>query len=414
MPRRLILALMLVAFLAFDSWVTYQYFTSKFPGANDFYSRYGGARAFWVDRLDPYGDQASLQIQMGIYGRVAGPSEDPGYFAYPFYTVFLVGPLTVLPYPWAEAIWLSLLEACLVGAFLLLLNLFGWRPPRWLLILGVVWSLVFYPATRGLFLGQPGIVVYFLEVLTLWALARQHDTLAGAALAISTIKPQMGFLIVPFLVLWGIRTRRWRFVGSFIGLWGVLMLTSFVVQPSWFGEWLNQLRQYPTYTAIGSPVWVITNVYLPFLGSTGELVIDALLVIPLLWAWYRVLLRGDQAKFDWTVALTLTITHLIAPRTATPHYVVFVLVFVFYFREMIRRDPKDGLQLVAGIMISTTIILWVLFLTTLSGKFEHPINYLPLPFGALIALLVWRRRWWESRPTIRAGDDNLVPVNSAA
>jgi hypothetical protein len=71
MNRRFALALMIVAFLLFDIWATYTYFTSKYPGANDFYSRYGGARAFWIDHLNPYGEAASRQIQIGIYGRPA-------------------------------------------------------------------------------------------------------------------------------------------------------------------------------------------------------------------------------------------------------------------------------------------------------------------------------------------------------
>jgi hypothetical protein len=403
MNRRLALALMLGAFLIFNVLVTYSFFTSRFPGANDFYSRYGGARAFWVNRLNPYGEEASLQIQVGIYGRAVNPGEDPGFFAYPFYTAILVGPLAVLEYPWAEAIWLVLLESWLVGSFWLLADLFGWRPPAWLLLLGMAWSLAFYPAARGLFLGQPGIVVYFLEVLTLWALAKHrvnYDHVAGAALALSTIKPQMGFLIVPFLLLWGLRARRWRFVGAFVVVWGGLMLASFILQPSWFGDWLSQLRLYPEYTAIGSPVWIIAHVYLPFLGQIGEMAINILLVVLMMWAWWRVLWRRDSALFDWTIALTLTVTHLVALRTATPHFVVFSYVLVFYFREITRANRRSGPLIVAGIMIALAVGLWVLFLTTVVNRFEHPVVYLPLPFGSLILLLLTRQQWWRAKPTV--------------
>ncbi len=405
MNRRLALALMFVAFLLFDVWATYTYFTSKYPGANDFYSRYGGARAFWIDHLNPYGEDASQQIQVGIYGRAANPDEDPGYFAYPFYTVILVGPLVLLPYPWAEAIWLVLLEGCLVGAFLLLVDRFGWAPPRWLLILGLVWAIVFYPAARGLFLGQPGIAVYFLEVLTVCALFKRQDRLAGIALALSTIKPQMGFLIVPFLLLWGARSRRWAFVISFAALWGGLMAASFILEPSWFGDWLTQLRQYPDYTAIGSPVWVVTHVYLPFLGQPGEIAITILLIGLMVWAWWRTLWRQEIATFLWTVALTLTVTHLVALRTATPHFVVFTFVIVFCCREITRADRRRGPLLVAGIIIGLVVGLWWLFLATVVNRFEHPILYLPLPVGSLIVLWFTRYLWWRTaREPISAGN----------
>src|SRR5262249_42257287 len=160
------------------------------------------------DGLNPYGDQASLNIQKQIYGRPSLPNEDPGYFVYPFYTVFLLWPLVYMPYAWASAIWMVLLEMLLIVALYLLLDLFRWRPSPLMTALLTVWTLLFYFAARGLILGQIGLLVYFLEVLTFWALTKKRDSLAGVALAISTVKPQMGFPIIPFLLLWAERERR--------------------------------------------------------------------------------------------------------------------------------------------------------------------------------------------------------------
>src|SRR5690606_10405030 len=122
-----------------------------------------------------------------------------------------------------------LLEACLVGSIFLLLDLFSWRPKPLLMALLLLWSLVFYYSARGLILGQPGHLVYFFQLVAVWAIIKGHDEWAGVALALSTIKPQMGFLIVPFLLLWGLRARRWRLVGSFVIAFGGLMLASFVM-----------------------------------------------------------------------------------------------------------------------------------------------------------------------------------------
>src|SRR5690606_9276565 len=107
---------------------------------------------------------------------------------------------------------------------------------------------------------------YFLEVLAIWALVKGRDEWAGLALALSTIKPQMGFLIVPFLLLWGLHAQRWRFVLWFAGVFGVLMVASFLLQPTWISDWITQIQQYPSYTALGSPVWIITD-YMLGLGS---------------------------------------------------------------------------------------------------------------------------------------------------
>ena len=400
MNRRLILAVLIGIFLVFNVWAMYTFITSKFPGANDFFLRWQGTRSYLFDGLNPYSRAATDRVEIGLYGHVAEPDQYPGDFVYPFYIVFLVAPFALLSYPVAAAVWLVLMGASIVYGFWLLADLFKWRPPAWLLIAGMIWSLVFYPAARGMFLGQPGVLVAFLEILTIWALAKNHDALAGVALAVSTIKPPMGYFIVPFLLLWGLSLRRWRFVGSFVVVFAVLAGVSFVLLPSWFTDWLTQVARYPSYTGVESPVWIVTLLVFPFLGQIGGIVISGALILLMLWAWYRAILRRDTAMVDWTVALTLAVTHLVSPRTATPHFIVFGFVLVFYFAHLTRADRRRGPLWVLLIMVALTVMEWVIFLTTLQGRAEQPINFLPLPFGILILLLITRRQWLEARPAM--------------
>ncbi|MGQ9850221.1 MAG: glycosyltransferase family 87 protein [Aggregatilineaceae bacterium] len=389
-----ILALALLITLVANVVVTHHVLTEPYPGHNDFMSRWEGARSYWREGLDPYGETASANIQRQIYGRMAATGEDPGYFAYPFYTVFLLWPLVYLPYAWASAIWMVTLEVCLVAALVLQLDLYRWRPRPWLMAALLFWTVAQYFAARGLFLGQVGLVVYLLQILALWGLARKHDLLAGVALALSTIKPQMGFLLVPFLVLLGIVLRRYRFIAFFAVTLGGLIGASFLLLPAWLGEWVEQLRRYPSYTAIGAPVWIITQYYLG-LGALGEWGANVLLWAVLGWAWYRVLWRGQKSWLDWTVMLTLTITHLSAVRTATPHYVIFTLPFLFYLKRL-SSQRKHGNQWVVAILASLLVLPWAHFVLTVQGRFEHPTVYLPVPFGMLLLLWFTRHDWWQT------------------
>lgn len=390
--QKLILALVALVVFAVVVVGVRSIFTARYPGLNDFMSRWEGARSYWIDGLNPYGEQASLNIQTRIYGRAVVEGEDPGYFAYPFYTVFLVWPLVYLPYSWASAAWMALLAASLIGSLLLLLNLLRWQPGAPLLAALALWALFFYFSARGLILGQPGTLVVFLEILTIWGLARGQNRLAGAALALSTIKPQMGFLVVPFLLLWGWRAQRWNFLAAFAVTFGAALLASFMLLPSWLGDWLAQLSLYPSYTALGSPVWIVTQYYLG-LGSVAEYTVTAALAGWMLWAWWGVLAQKKDARLLWTLALTLTVTHLIAPRTATPHYVVFFLPLVFYFSRLARQ--KWGGLWVALLLAALVLLPWIHFVTTVAGEFEHPTLYLPLPFGILLLLWPTRRMWWR-------------------
>ncbi len=391
---QLSLGLLLIAVFAGAVVLVHNVLTNPYPGHNDFMSRWEGARSFFVDGLNPYGEEASLNIQRRIYGRPVVEGEDPGYFAYPFYTALLVWPLVYTSYAWASAIWMVLLSACMILSLFLLFDLFRAWPSPLLLSGWLLWVLGFYFTARGLILGQPGILVYFLEVLALWALFKNRDSLAGVALAISTLKPQMGFLIVPFLLLYGLLFRRWRFVGFFVGAMALLLGLSFLLQPSWMGDWLAQLGLYPSYTALGSPVWIITSYYLG-LGSWAEIIINIALIITMLWGWYAVLVRRQEERLLWVVVLTLTVTHLIAPRTATPHYVVFIIPLVFYSVLIQRGNRRWGVLIVVLILLLLLVIPWLHFLWTVDGEFENPTLYLPLPFLVLALLWFSRRHWWK-------------------
>ncbi len=405
-----ILSIVLVANVV----ATYAVFTEPFPGRNDFFSRWEGARSFWVDGASPYSDEASLNIQMGIYGRPVIENEDPGLFVYPFYTVFIIAPTAFVDYAIADAIWLVLLEVCLIGAILLILNLYNWKMPIWLLIFAILWSLMDYFPSRGLFLGNPSHVVYFLQILSIWALFKKQESLAGIALAISTLKPQMGYLLVPFLLIWGLRVRHWRFVGAFVVSFGALMLASFALQPDWFSGWIDQVRQYPEYTAAaypdtGSPVWVIVQHYLG-LGDAVEWSVNILLVIPVLWAWYTVLVERRDERFFWAVGLTLVITHLVALRTATPHFAVFTLIIIFYLKQL---SVQYGNWASALMLLGLFVGSWAHFLITVQGRetLEHPSLFLPLPITLYAILWLTRKMWWEHAPIFSTGSSVLSTRN---
>lgn len=403
-----IVAMIAVVIVVANVIVTHNVLTEPFPGHNDFLSRWEGARTFFQDGHSPYSDAASLNIQERIYGRPVEGNEDPGFFVYPFYTVFIVGPTVGMDYAWASAVWMVLLEVCLIASLMLLFDLFQWKPPVWAVVLVWLWGLFDYFAGRGLFLGQPSHVVYFMQILSLWALYRGYNTIGGTALAISTFKPQMGYLMVPFVLLWAIRTKRWRFVASFGVAFGGLMLASFIAEPSWFGDWLDQVRQYPDYTAAaypdtGSPVWIITQHYLG-LGNGGEWLLNIALALPMLWGWYQVLIRQRHAYFLWVVMLTQVTAHLIALRTATPHFVVFNLAVIFYLRHL---STRYGFGASVAALYGLATAWWALFLITVQGRdtLEHPLMFLPFPIGLFILLWWTRRVWWESAPRF-----DLAPI----
>jgi hypothetical protein len=405
-------ALAALILLAAYTWAFQAVFTSRVPSANDFFSRWAGARLYFTRGWDPYGQETSLWIQNAIWGHPATPDEDPSLFAYPFYTVFLVAPYALIgDYSWAQAAWQVTLQVVALAALGLTLAYHRWRPRPLMLGALVLWMLGFYPTARSLLLGQIGLAVFAMTVWALWLMRRSSDPplpqgqearsasdanltgqdatdlLAGALLAVTTVKPQMQFLIIPFALLWAWRERRWMVMAGFGATLAVLLGVSFALLPTWLFDWLAQVSRYPSYTP-PAVLFVLTHQVLA-LGASADLiqrVLVQLLIAYLLAEWWLVLRLEQDHRFDWTIGVTLVVTHLVAPRTATTHFVVFVFPLVALYRHWSRRR-RWGTWAVVGLMAFLLVGMWWLFLATLDGAQEHNIVHVPLPL--LTLALAW-------------------------
>ena len=142
---RIFLILLLLVIIAAESVALYTTFTTKYPGANDFFVRWLGGRAYLLEGINPYDQLVAEDAQKAMFGRLTTPEDkDEAYFAYPLYTLFFFWPLSLMPYAWAQAIWMTLLQFMLLGTTLLSIWLSGWRPPPWLFGLTIFWGIFFY------------------------------------------------------------------------------------------------------------------------------------------------------------------------------------------------------------------------------------------------------------------------------
>lgn len=376
--------------------VTQAVFTSRFPGANDFYPRWRGAQLFFLEGVDPYSREATEAIQRGLYGRPALPDEDQALFVYPFYTIFLLIPLIGMPYVWVQAVWLVTLQFALIAGVVLSLRFLEWRLPTWLLALTLLWAVVFYSGTRTIILGQFAGLVFLWIVATLLALKRGFDGLAAVLLALTTVKPQMSFLFIPALLWWGIGQRRWRFAGGFVASMIVLTGVSFLLSPRWPISFIEQVLYYPGYTEFGSPISILTTHYFPQLGQPVEIVLSILVMLYLFYEWRSLPEAAvDSPKFLFVMALTLVVTNLVATRTGTTNYVMLYFPLLWALRTA-ADSRRQGVYFVALFYFLSGAGMWALFLGTLRGNAENPVMFLPLPIGLFI-VLVWGRSFLQRK-----------------
>ena len=389
---------MLIVFIGMIGGLAYAnyQFVMNSPGGNDFLARWTGARYWIVEGINPYDPEVSLAAQRMIYGRPADPSagEDVAHFVYPLPAMIFFAPFGLLSYPIARALWMTVLEIGL--PLLAFLSVFAarWKPSRWLLAFFILFSIFWYHGMRAVIIGQFAVIEAVLMVGALFAIQRDADSLAGVLLGLSIAKPQMAYLLVPFVIIWSISVRRWQVVLWTVGTLVVLIGGSIWIMPDWPLRWLQQIVDYPSYTRFGSPI-SITFSFLPRGNEVVILIGSALALLYLLWEWTRALGK-DLPWFQWAAAMTLVITNLVSLRTATTNYVVLLLALAIAFRAW--EDRWSGGRWFSWIILITTLVgLWALFLSTVNGNIEDPVMYLPVPYLSLVMLL-WTR-WWTVRTT---------------
>ena len=424
--RHAVIILTMLTLMAAQSWGTYHVFTSRFPGGNDFYARWANGCALVWSGTNPYSDEAMLEAQMGMHGHPAQVGEDRAAFAYPLYTLFFFWPLCyVQPYPLVQAIWMTLMLYALLAAAVLTARVAGWRPGYGIWGATLMWSVFNYPHFRAIVLGQMATLVFLGLALTLWALRRKKDILAGAVLAVTTIKPQMSFLLVPWILWWSAWRRRWSVWAGFCGAMVLLVVISLALVPTWIADFIEDVRSYrdswtqasgsseelvqqgkdETVTAqvknYRSLIWMITR-HLLKLGPAAEVVsVTVLSAYVLLVSWQR--RQADWRGFLWVTGLVLIATNFVAPRTATTHYTMLLLPLFAWFAQLERGLGRKGRWAVLGVELALLVGQWLIFLTTVEGTFEAALVYLPFP---LIMLLV--------ELASRGQDQALAPLESHA
>ncbi len=356
--------------------------TRNAPGANDFYSRWVGARALFWRGENPYAEKVTREIQLGMYGRLARPDEDQVAFAYPLYAAYLAAPFTAFPYALAQALWMALLVVGVVAGALALavVNRITWSPLVLAsILLGVF---LFYPSVRGIFLGQYALLAFAFVAWAALALARGNDTTAGILLALASAKPQPVILLLPVILFWCWMNGRRRVVWSALSTLMLLIVSSFLLVPTWLTDFLNGLRNYAQYAPVGPPLETFFKLLLPPLpAALAFYFASAALVsgmIGLVWknrsrTWYA---------FQPTLGFVALVTTLMAGRIGTPDQVLLFIFWFAWFGKWLVQKRRAILFLSVCFLL---LVPWIVFLNFLQGNQEAVVVTTILPMFTLFA-----------------------------
>ncbi len=306
---------------------------------SDLYPRWLGARELLLHGRNPYSAEITREIQRGYYGRPLDPTlpndpKDQQGFAYPAYVVFLLAPTVKLPFDTLQTGFRWSLVLLAAGSVLLWLSLLRWRPSVGAAGILIALTLGWWPMVQGIKLQQLTLVVAGLLAACGACLAGGWLLLAGALLALATIKPQLTWPLVLWLLVWAAsdwRSRR-RFLFGFGFVMVLLLGGAQLLLPGWLGMFVEAIRRYHQYTQNQSVlVWLFGSI-----AGHGLEVVSVGLCAFCIWPIRRE--SAASLAFGRAFSLVLALTVLVVPMFAPYNQVLLMPAILALLQSEALRD----------------------------------------------------------------------------
>jgi hypothetical protein len=226
----------------------------------------------------------------------------------PPWLLSLLLPYTLFPFRQATWLWFLTNIVLVVAASVLTWKACAGRPSdnqrAWIAPLVIIF---FIPTLNALYSGQVNTFVLFGLAAALFFQTVERRTLAGAALALTMVKPHLVYITVPILLLQAVSRRQWRFVVGFGGVLVLLSGVALLLRPSFPAE-------YASTTAGGDLLRWLTPTLGGFLQATlgwGWAKFIGVIVLPAaIWLWWR---NRDSVSQPVLVHLTSLVSVATAP-----------------------------------------------------------------------------------------------------
>jgi hypothetical protein len=378
--------------------------THRTPRGNlsDLYPRWIGARELLVHGRDPYSAEVTRESQAGYYGRPLDPSrpddpKDQQAFAYPIYVAFLLAPTVHLPFASVQRAFFWLLLGLSLATIPLWLRVLRMSLNPWEQASVMGFLLGSLALMQGLKLQQISLVVAAIVAAAIAFLVTDRPIAAGILLALSTIKPQLVWLLLLWLAIWTLADwrRRYRWAASFLGTMFILLAASEWYSPHWLPRFWHALGEYRKYT--GAAPFLQQLVPAPWSWLPQLLAVAATLWV--FWSHRRQ--AENTVTFATMICLVLAVTIFVVPTSAPYNQVLLlppVLLLVHAWPEIWRRNlPCRVLVAIGAILllwpwVSSVVLAGLSFVLApevVEKAWAVPLwTIIPLPMGVAALMLV--------------------------
>ena len=406
-PSYLIPIIFLVGFAA---WRYGNQVWKGHPG--DIYHRWLGSRELLLNGRNPYGEEVTEEIQVGLSGHKYDPRQDAAeqHFYYPVYVVFLMAPTVRLPFPVVKKLFAILLLFLTALSVPLWLDFLQWRMTSMQQFLVVVLTLASMPALQGIYLQNLGLLVSALIAGACFSVRRGRLVLAGMLLAFSTIKPHLVLPLIGCLVIWstGAWSERRKLVWSFLLSMAILILAGELLLPGWVTQCLRGILVYPEKS------YGVTPLQLVFSRPLGLFLALPVIVGTIYLAWRLRRAPASSAQFCLVVVSVLAATLAVTP-SLVPYSDLQLLPAVLLLLRQRKRIWGLGRWARHNLLAALGLVVWpyvaTIFLALIRPVLPSLASRLwiaPLAVMPILPLFILAGLGWEVGIQLRRGNPAIA------
>ena len=270
---------------------------------------------------------------------------------YPPLTFLFYLPFTFIPYPQAQAVFIFLIFASLVGLTLLSLHLVIGKFPLLSFIATLTLILFSFPTKFSLGMGQQNSIAYFLLLVSYYFWKKKVSLLSGIFLALSiSLKPVLGFVAIFFLIQGAWQTLFWAFVTGFFETISTFLISNTNLLMDW-------IRQTLVYIPLAGRGVYYNQGFAGFISrltqNTALVKTSAILfLISILSAVIVAARKTKNTNLDFSL---FTISLLLVDTLSWQHHFVWLIFpFVVLAHEVIKKKNTllSGLIVIAYLLVS--------------------------------------------------------------
>jgi Glycosyltransferase family 87 len=324
--------------LPWEHYVNVEHGWVKAP-MGDLYPRWVGTQELLLHGTNPYSAEVSHKIQLAFYGQIIEQSYDkPQFeiideqrFAYPVYVVFLLAPTVHADFEVLERWAAVVLGTLTILSIWIWLAVLHWRPPLWSVFVLVLLVVSSPQVAQGMRLRQLGLFAAFLLALATWCVTKNRLLLAGALLAVATIKPQMVSLCLVWFFIWtlGDWTKRWPLAAGFAAALGLLTGAGEILVPGWVRYFLEGMEAYRKYFPLGA-----MSIVRLILGNwVGGIFSVVAVIVLLVYAWNRREVPTESQEFARALSFFFITASLVLPLMTPYNQILLILPLLMLMRD---------------------------------------------------------------------------------